>query len=77
VGIEQQLGLLNVKNRDADYHRNHFAGATWLDLGLEAYWRNMFFLTIINVGAQYGSNSLYYNDHALFRQMFGFGFKFN
>jgi hypothetical protein len=77
VGIEQQLGLLNVKNRDADLSSNNFAGATWVDLGLEALWRNMFFLTLINAGAQYGSNSLYYRDHALFRQMFGFGFKFN
>jgi hypothetical protein len=77
VGIEQQLGLLNVKNRDFDAHSNNFAGATWLDLGLEAFWRNMFFLTIINAGAQYGSNSLYYRDHALFRQMFGWGYKFN
>jgi hypothetical protein len=77
VGIEQQLGLLNVKNRDIDAHSNNFAGATWLDLGLEALWRNMFFLTIINAGAQYGSNSLYYRDHALFRQLFGWGYKFN
>jgi hypothetical protein len=77
VGIEQQLGLLNVKNRDNDAHSNNFAGATWLDLGLEALWRNMFFLTLINAGAQYGSNSLYYRDHALFRQTFGWGYKFN
>lgn len=77
VGIEQQLGFLNVKNRDADASSNNFAAATWLDLGLEALWRNMFFLTIINAGAQYGSNSLYYRDHALFRQMFGWGYKFN
>jgi hypothetical protein len=77
VGIEQQLGLLNVKNRDVDAHSNNFAGATWLDLGLEALWRNMFFLTIINAGAQYGSNSLYYRDHALFRQLFGWGYKFH
>jgi hypothetical protein len=76
VGIEQQLGLLNGKNRDADVHSNNFAGATWVDLGLEAFWRNMFFLTLINAGAQYGSNSLYYRDHALFRQMFGWGYKF-
>jgi hypothetical protein len=77
IGIEQQLGFLNVKNRDFDYSSNNFAGATWLDIGLEAFWRNMFFLTLINAGAQYGSNSLYYRDHALFRQMFGFGYKFN
>ncbi|MFT3924188.1 MAG: hypothetical protein QM778_16760 [Myxococcales bacterium] len=77
VGIEQQLGLLNARNRDIDAHSNNFAGATWIDLGLEAFWRNMFFLTIINAGAQYGSNDLYYRNHALFRQMFGFGYKFN
>ena len=76
VGIEQQLGMLNVKNRDIDSASTNFAGATWVDLGLEAFWRNMFFLTLINAGAQYGSNSLYYRDHALFRQMFGWGYKF-
>jgi hypothetical protein len=76
VGIEQQLGLLHFRNTDLDRSSNNFAGATWVDLGLEAYWRNMFFLTLINAGAQYGSNSLYYRDHALFRQMFGFGLKF-
>jgi len=76
VGIEQQLGLLHFKAKDTDYKDNFFAGATWIDLGLEALWKNMFFTMIINVGAQYGSDDLYYNDHALFRQMFGFGYKF-
>ncbi len=76
IGIEQQLGMLNVKNRDADLADTEFAGATWIDLGLEALWRNMFFTLMINAGAQYGSDSLYYRDHALFRQMFGFGYKF-
>lgn len=77
VGIEQQMGLLHVGNRDDDrFNSNHFAAATWLDLGLESLWRNMFFTLIINVGAQYGSDDIYYRDHALFRQMFGFGYKF-
>lgn len=76
IGIEQQLGFLNVKNRDVDYSSSNFAGATWVDLGLEALWRNMFFTMLINAGAQYGSNELYWRDHALFRQMFGFGYKF-
>jgi hypothetical protein len=75
VGIEQQMGLLHVGVRDGGKD-NAFAAATWLDLGLEALWRNMFFTLIINAGAQYGSNDIYYRDHALFRQMFGFGYKF-
>ncbi len=76
VGIEQQLGLLHGKNKDLDYSSNDFAAATWIDLGLEAFWRNMFFLTLINAGAQYGSHGLYGRNHALYRQMFGFGYKF-
>jgi hypothetical protein len=76
VGVEQQLGMLHGKNRDFDYRSNDFAAATWIDLGLEAFWRNMFFFTLINAGAQYGSHGLYGRNHALFRQMFGFGYKF-
>jgi hypothetical protein len=75
VGIEQQMGLLHVKSRDFDAKDNAFAAATWLDLGLEALWRNMFFTLIINAGAQYDSDKVYYRDHALFRQMVGFGYK--
>ncbi len=76
VGIEQQLGLLNRKNRDANWAVNDFAGATWVTLGLEALWRKMFFTMLINAGAQYGSNRLYYRDHGLYRHMVGFGYKF-
>jgi hypothetical protein len=77
VGIEQQFGFigLNNRNNDGDYHA--FAGATWFDIGLEAFWRSIFFTMIMNVGAQYGSNDFHYNDHALFRQLFGAGYKFN
>lgn len=76
IGIEQQLGFWNWKHRDADVSSSHFAGATWIDLGLEALWRNMYFTLLFNAGAQYGSDRLYYRDHALFRQMVGFGYKF-
>jgi hypothetical protein len=77
VGIEQQFGLLNWRYAPTDYTHNYFAGATWLDLGLEAFWReSLFFTMIMNVGAQYGSDSLHYRDHALFRQLFGVGYKF-
>jgi hypothetical protein len=79
VGIEQQMGLLHFSRRDLgdnDYKDNFFAGATWVDLGLEAFWRDAFFFTmLINVGAQYGSKELYYNDHALYRHMLGAGYK--
>lgn len=77
VGVEQQFGLLHMRHRDVDPTNNEFAGATWVDLGLEALWRDIFFTMIMNIGAQYGSNELYYRNHALFRQMFGVGFKFN
>jgi hypothetical protein len=77
VGVEQQFGLLHMRHRDLDATNNEFAGATWVDLGLEALWRDVFFTMIMNMGAQYGSNELYYHHHALFRQMFGVGFKFN
>jgi hypothetical protein len=77
LGIEQQLGFLHLRDDPSDYSHNFMAGATWLDLGLEAFWRDaIFFTMIINVGAQYGSDSLHYTDHALFRQLFGVGYKF-
>lgn len=74
VGIEQQLGMVNGKVRDHDGD-TEFAGATWLDFGLEAFWKNIFFTLLFNAGAQYGSNELHYNNHALFRQMVGAGYK--
>lgn len=77
VGIEQQFGLLNLRYRPNDSSDNRFAGATWIDLGLEAFWRESLFFTLIaNVGAQYGSNDLHRHDHALYRQLFGVGYKF-
>lgn len=74
VGIEQQLGMLNVKwENDGN---TEFAGATWIDLGLECFWREKIFFTFLfNVGAQYGSDNLYSDNHALFRQMVGAGYK--
>jgi hypothetical protein len=78
VGMEQQFGLFNRNNRNVnagDY--TVFAGATWFDIGIEAFWRNIFFSVIVNVGAQYGSNNFHRNDHALYRQLFGVGYKFN
>jgi hypothetical protein len=76
VGIEQQMGLYHVGSKESDYKDNFFAAATWIDLGLEAFWRDaLFFTMIVNVGAQYGSDKLYYNDHALYRHMFGVGYK--
>jgi hypothetical protein len=77
VGIEQQFGMLNLHRRSNGDDYTVFAGATWIDLGLEAFWRDIFFTMIINVGAQYGSNNLHQYDHALFRQLFGVGYKFN
>jgi hypothetical protein len=76
VGIEQQMGLLHLGSKDSDRKDNFFAGATWLDLGIEAFWKErVFFTMLINVGAQYGSDSLYYNNHALYRHMLGAGYK--
>lgn len=76
-GIEQQLGLLHLRDQPDDYRHNYMAGATWLDFGLEAFWReSIFFTMIMNVGAQYGSDYLHYADHALFRQLFGVAYKF-
>jgi hypothetical protein len=72
IGIEQQFGMLNYKNGDGN---TEFAAATWLDFGLEAFWKNIFFTLLFNAGAQYGSNELYYDNHALFRQMLGAGYK--
>jgi hypothetical protein len=76
VGIEQQFGFIDLHNRNTDYDYTAFAGATWLDAGLEAFWRNIFFTLILNVGAQYGSNNYRRDDHALYRQLFGAGYKF-
>ncbi|MFT3921584.1 MAG: hypothetical protein QM778_03520 [Myxococcales bacterium] len=76
LGIEQQLGMWNGKGRHASEGDTRFAGATWVVLGLEAFWREAIFFTLVfNVGAQYGSDSFYYRDHALFRQMVGCGYK--
>jgi hypothetical protein len=67
--------MVNVKPRNFDGN-TVFAGATWVDLGLEAFWRDKFFFTLLfNVGAQYGSDHFHDRDHALFRQMLGFGYK--
>ena len=77
VGVEQQLGLLNLDDHRTDVDRSYFAGATWLDLGLEAFWRErLFFTLIMHMGAQYGSDSLHYARHALFRHLVGVGYKF-
>jgi hypothetical protein len=77
VGVEQQLGLLNLDNHRTDVAHNYFAGATWVDLGLEAFWREAIFFTLImNIGAQYGSDSLHYGRHGLFRHLLGVGYKF-
>lgn len=76
VGIEQQFGFFNQHNRRNDGDYTAFAGATWFDIGLEAFWRDIFFTLIVNVGAQYGSNNFHRYDHALYRQLFGAGFKF-
>ena len=77
AGIEQQLGLHHFKDTDSDARSNRFAAATWLDLGLEALWREkLFFTLIMNVGAQYGSDRFHDGDHALFRQLFGVGYRF-
>jgi hypothetical protein len=76
VGIEQQMGVLHWRNTNNDNTANRFAGATWLDLGLSAFWgQQLFFTLIMNMGAQYGSDELHYRDHALFRQLFGVGYK--
>jgi hypothetical protein len=75
-GIEQQMGMINWKG-DVGDGNTEFYGATWFDIGLDAFWReSIFFTLIMNVGLQYGSNELYRNDRALFRQMFGAGYKF-
>ena len=77
VGVEQQLGLLNLDNHRTDVDHNYFAGATWIDLGLEAFWREAIFFTLImNIGAQYGSDSLHHGRHGLFRHLLGVGYKF-
>jgi hypothetical protein len=76
-GVEQQLGFLHLRDEPSDYRHDFMAAATWLDLGLEAFWRDaIFFTMVMNVGAQYGSDSLHYADHALFRQLFGVAYKF-
>jgi hypothetical protein len=76
VGIEQQMGLLHFGNSESDYKSNFFAAQTFLDLGIEAFWRDaIFFTMIVNVGAQYGSDQLYDDDHALYRHMVGAGYK--
>lgn len=76
AGVEQQFGFVNLHNRNNGNDYSAFAGAFWFDIGLEAFWRDIFFTLIMNVGAQYGSNDFHRNDHALFRQLFGAGFKF-
>lgn len=77
VGVEQQLGLLNLDYDRSGVDHSYFAGATWVDLGLEAFFRDAIFFTLImNVGAQYGSDSLHYARHALFRHLVGVGYKF-
>jgi hypothetical protein len=77
IGVEQQLGVLNLDHHPTGIDHTYFAGATWLDLGLEAFWRDAIFFTLImNVGAQYGSDSLHYARHALFRHLIGAGYKF-
>ena len=74
-GIEQQLGMTGWHNDGAG--NNFFYGATWFDVGLEAFWRDsVFFTLIMNVGAQYGSDSLHYARHALFRHLVGVAYKF-
>jgi hypothetical protein len=76
-GVEQQLGLLNLDNHRTDVDHDYFAAATWLDLGLEALFRERIFFTLImNMGAQYGSDSLHYARHALFRHLVGVAYKF-
>lgn len=76
-GIEQQLGFLHLRDEASAYNHNFMAGATWLDFGLEAFFRDaIFFTMVMNVGAQYGSDYLHYADHALFRQLFGVAYKF-
>jgi hypothetical protein len=77
VGIEQQMGLLHFgSSENNNYKDNFFAAQTFIDLGIEAFWRDAIFFTMIaNVGAQYGSDQLYDNNHALYRHMFGAGYK--
>jgi hypothetical protein len=76
-GVEQQLGFLHLRDEPYGYRHDFMAGATWLDLGLEAFWRDSIFFTVLmNVGAQYGSDSLHYANHALFRHLFGVAYKF-
>jgi hypothetical protein len=70
VGLEQQLGFVNVKADGYDGDTG-FAGATWVDAGLEAFWKDIFFTLLFNVGAQYGEGG----GDALFRQMVGAGYK--
>lgn len=76
VGIEQQFGLIHFK-ADRGPSANRFSAQTYIDLGLEAFWHSLFFTMIINVGAQYGSKELYRDDRALYRHLFGVGYKFN
>lgn len=76
-GVEQQLGFLHLRDQPYGYRHDFVAAATWVDLGLEAFWRDeIFFTMVMNIGAQYGSDSLHYANHALFRQLFGVAFKF-
>jgi hypothetical protein len=77
VGIEQQMGLLHFGNRDfEEVKRNFFAAQTLFDIGIEAFWRDkVFFTMLINVGAQYGSDQLYDDNHAVYRHMLGAGYK--
>jgi hypothetical protein len=77
MGIEQQFGMLNVHHRPSEEDHTFFAGATWFVLGLDAFWRESLFFTVVaNVGAQYGSDRLHRDNHALYRQLFGVGYKF-
>lgn len=77
MGIEQEFGLLNHYHRPSEEGHNDFAGATWFDIGLDAFWRESLFFTVVaNVGAQYGSDRLHRYNHALYRQLFGVGYKF-
>jgi hypothetical protein len=77
VGLEQEFGMVNHHYRPSDASNTYFAGATWFDIGLDCFWRESFFFTVIaNVGAQYGSDHLHRDNHALYRQLFGFGYKF-
>jgi hypothetical protein len=72
MGVDTRWGMVHFAK---DFNR--FGGATMVQAGIEAFWKDQFFFQLImHIGGQYISGTNGNGGNPVFRQLLGAGYKF-